>query len=114
MIYKTTAKMYHHHEAMKKIEYNTRILEIEKGVFTPLVFSTTGGMGTEAEAFFKRIAERTTMKSGQKYHHTISYIRKRLRFDLLKTTLIALRGYRGKASSAPKIENMDLGLIPNP
>ena len=30
--------------------------EVEKATFTPLVFSTTGGMGKEAEKFHKRLA----------------------------------------------------------
>ena len=87
-------------------------MEVEKGVFTPLVFSTTGGMGTEAEKFYKRIAEKTAWRTGQKYHETIGYIRKRLRFDLLKTTIIALRGYRGRPTNQPEIAAMDLNLVP--
>ena len=110
--HKTTTRMYRHHEALKKTAYNARVMEVEKGVFTPLVFSTTGGMGTEAERFYKRIAEKTAWRTGQKYHETIGYIRKRLRFDLLKTTIIALRGYRGRPSNQPEIAAMDLNLIP--
>ena len=49
---------------------------------------------------------------GQKYHETISYVRKRLRFDLLKTTIIALRGYRGKPATVPEIDELDLNLMP--
>ena len=110
--HKTTTRMYRHHENLKKTAYNARVMEVEKGVFTPLVFSTTGGMGTEAEKFYKRIAEKTAWRTGQKYHETIGYIRKRLRFDLLKTTIIALRGYRGRPTNQPEITAMDLNLIP--
>ena len=38
------AQMYRHHEHLKKRAYNARVLQVEKGTFTPLVFSTTGGM----------------------------------------------------------------------
>ena len=79
---KTITKMYKHHEELKKTAYNARVREVEKGVFTPLVFSTTGGVGDEAKKMIKRLAEKHAMKSGQKYHETISFIRKRLRFDL--------------------------------
>ena len=72
--HKTTARMYRHHEVLKKTAYNARVKEVEKGVFTPLVFSTTGGMGSEAEKFYKRIAEKTAWRTGQKYHETIAYI----------------------------------------
>ena len=44
---KTIPAMYKHHENLKKKEYNARVLQVEKGVFSPLVFSTSGGMGEE-------------------------------------------------------------------
>ena len=40
---KTIPRMYSHHEEQKKRAYNARILEVERGVLTPLVFSTSGG-----------------------------------------------------------------------
>ena len=36
--------MYRLHEKAKKREYGARIREVERGAFTPLVLSTTGGM----------------------------------------------------------------------
>ena len=45
--------VYKKHENEKKRAYNSRVLEVEKGTFTPLVFSTSGGMGDEAAAFNK-------------------------------------------------------------
>ena len=87
-------------------------MQVEKGVFSPLVFSTSGGMGKEAEAVCKKIADKMVYKSGQKYHETISFIRKRLRFDLLKTTIISLRGNRGRPTFIPEIDQLDLNLIP--
>ena len=35
-------------ENEKKRKYNSRVTEIEQGTFTPLVFTTTGGMGGNA------------------------------------------------------------------
>ena len=91
---KTIPTMYSHHEEQKERAYNVRILEVERGVLTTLVFSTSGGMGEEAKTLSKRVAAKMANKTGQKYSETINFIRKRLRFDLLKTTVIALRGYR--------------------
>ncbi len=34
------------HENEKKRMYNERVTDIEQGTFTPLIFTTTGGMGT--------------------------------------------------------------------
>ena len=43
----------------------------------------------------------------------MTFIRKRIRFDLLRTSVIALRGERGlKGSSAVKIADLDITLEP--
>ena len=95
--------------------YNARVLQVEKGSFTPppLVFSTTGGMGKEAEMFVKQLAKKMSLKAcTSEYSKNMSFIRKRLRFDLLRTTLISLRGFRGKrpTSQPQKITELDLYL----
>ena len=74
--------------------YNARVLEVERGTFTPLVFSTAGGMGQEAQKLVKRLAQRMETTTKQRYADAVSCIGKRLRFELLKTTVIALRGDR--------------------
>ena len=45
---------YRRHEQAKKREYGQRVRDVEHGVFTPLVFSSTGGMGMEATTFLQR------------------------------------------------------------
>ena len=110
---KSLFQMYRCHEMEKKNDYVDRVLNVEKGTFTPLVFSTTGGMGTEATKFYKRLAEQISRKTGQSYSDTIGFIRKRLRFDLLRTCLISLRGFRGKVSAKPaSTDSLDLNLHP--
>ena len=44
----TMAAAYRKHETTKKREDAERVREVERAVFTPLVLSTTGGMGHEA------------------------------------------------------------------
>ena len=51
----TISEMYIHHEKQKKNQYNPRIIQIEKGSFTPLIFSCTGGAGPEAAKFIKEL-----------------------------------------------------------
>ena len=105
--------MYISHEKSKKTEYNARVIEVEKASFTPLVFSTSGGMGDEATRFYKRLANKISWKNGQKYSDVITFIRRRLRFDLLKTCLISIRGYRGKPAGKPdEMDGLDLHLRP--
>ena len=42
-------------EMAKKREYNERILHVEHGTFTPLVFSCYGGMSIETQRFYKHL-----------------------------------------------------------
>ncbi len=42
-------------------------LGIERGVFTPLVLSTWGGMGKEAATFYKRLADLLASKRQNPY-----------------------------------------------
>ena len=108
---KPIPQMYLSHEGEKKRKYNARVLEVEKGTFTPLVFSTSGGMGVEAHRLVKRLAQRMEVATGQRYSDAVSFIRKRLRFELLKTTVIALRGDRGsRARTLIEIPMGDLDL----
>ena len=68
------ASVYRRHEQAKKREYGERIRNVERGVFTPLVLSTTGGMGREAETFYKCLADMISNKRQQKYSATIKII----------------------------------------
>ena len=64
------------------------------------MFSTAGGMGQEAQKLVKRLAQRMETTTKQRYADAVSHIRKRLSFELLKTTGIAVRG-----DSGPKCRN---------
>ena len=66
-------------EKEKKRQYNERVLEVEHGSFTPLVFSSNGGMGRECSTFYKRLSE-NTQKSFQ------IYLRKRIGIKLRNKT----------------------------
>ena len=95
-INKDKSSVYEHHENLKKNAYNERVLNVEKGTFTPVVMSTTGGVAIEADKFHKRLATLIAEKRHENYADVLNYIRTRLRFCLLKSTLTALRGIRGR------------------
>ncbi len=65
---KDTAAIHKQHEAAKKREYNQRVLNVEHGVFTHLVFSTRGSIGKEGTTFYKRLADMLSRK--HKKNHT--------------------------------------------
>ena len=50
------AQCYRRAELDKKRKYDERIREVERGTFSPLVFSSSGGMGPSATVVYKRIA----------------------------------------------------------
>ena len=50
-------QIYRRHENEKKRLYSKRVLDIEHGTFTPLVFTTTGDMGKECLRYHSRLAE---------------------------------------------------------
>jgi len=47
---------YKHHEDAKKREYGNHVREVGHGIFTPLVCTSTSGMGWDATVFYKRLA----------------------------------------------------------
>ena len=89
-------QLYLQQEQEKKRCYNDRILQVEKGSFSPLIFTTSGGMGPESTRYHKRLAQLISVKRKEEYSHVVSHIRTRLRFAILKSTLIAIRGDRGR------------------
>ena len=94
--------------------YNDRILQVEKGSFSPLIFSTTGGMGPECTRFHKRVAELISEKKGEQYCDVVNHIRTRIRFSLLKSVLVAVRGERGKSRRSMNVplSELSLNLVP--
>ena len=67
---------------------------MECGVFTPLVFSTTGGMGREATTFDKRLADMLAQKQQTPYPVVISWLRCKLSFAGVRSSIMCIRGTR--------------------
>ena len=65
-------------------------MEVEQGTFTPLVFTSTGGMADECKRFHSRLAERLALKKGDDYATTISWIRAKVSFAILRSALLCL------------------------
>ena len=93
---KTPELIYLMKEREKKRDYNQRVIQVEKGSFTPLIFSTTGGMGPEATSYHKRVAQLISTKKKEEYADVMRHMRTRLRFAILRGVLIAIRGDRGR------------------
>ena len=99
---------YKRHEQAKKREYGQRVREIECGVFTPLVFSTNGGMGKEATTFYKRLADMIAQKRQHHYPMVMGWLRCRISFALLRSSVMCIRGSRSSLNRP--IDNSDISL----
>ncbi len=91
---RTTASLFKAQENDKKREYNARVLEVEHGTFTPLIIGTNGGMGAECQMFIKRLAEMLSSKQAEDYAATITWIRTKLSLEVLRSTVLCVRGSR--------------------
>ena len=80
--------------------YEQRIREIEHASFTPIVLST-GGMGPCATTFYKRLADRLASKWNSSYSQTIGWLRCRLSFSLLRSSILCIRRARSSKGRVP-------------
>ena len=56
----------------KKRIYTSRVMEVEQARFTPLAFTTTGGVAPECQVYHKPLAELLSAKKGEDYSTTMS------------------------------------------
>ena len=111
---RTLASCYRHHEREKRREYDQRVREIERGTFTPLVFSAAGGMGTAATVTYKRLASLLATKRSQPYSRTIGWLRCRISFFLLRSAITCFRGARstpGHPVGPTQVSDANLDLV---
>ena len=101
---------YRSNEQAKKREYNERIINVEQGTFTPLVFSTFGGVGYEGNRFLKRLNELISAKREETLSVTTSFVRTRYIFSLLRTTMLCIRGTRSAKKSCVQIDDIDFAV----
>ena len=78
----------------KKREYLERVLHVEHGSFTPLVFGTNIGMGEESKRFVASLAHQLSVKQNETYAAVITWLRTRLSFEILRSALLCVRGSR--------------------
>ena len=94
---------YRKHEREKKRAYEQRVREVEHSSFTPLVIAATGGLGNEATTFYKRLASMLSQKWDTPYSTTLCWLRCRLAFSLLRSSIQAIRGARSSCGHAARL-----------
>ena len=104
----TPEQVYRLHKDEKNRVYERRVLEVEQASVTPLVFTTTGGMGCERVRYYSRLAELISIKKGEDYAKTLTWIRAKLSFSLLRSARLCLRGSRSIRRRANNVEDIDV------
>ena len=91
---KTTSEVFKEQEDEKKRKYQQRVLDVEMGSFTPLVFGTNGGMGNECQRFLKHLADKIAQKDSEPYNSVIAWLRTQITFELIRSVHACVRGSR--------------------
>ena len=91
----TPKQIYKKLENEKKRQYAERVSKIEQGLFTPLVFTTKGGMA-ECVKYHGRLAELIANKKGESCSSAISWIRAKVTFAIVRSVILSLRGSRSR------------------
>ena len=93
-------------------KYNSRVITVEGGSFTPLVYSTFGGWAPQAVKYHKRLAQKIAHKRNEDYRCVMNHIRLRVRFALLRSVLVAVRGERGKKHGSQPLSSVSFNMVP--
>ena len=73
---------------------------------------SNGGMGQECTKFIKALAAKLAEKQNESYSAVITLLRTKLSFEILKSTLLCVRGSRDPWSKRKTNEAMDeFGLL---
>jgi hypothetical protein len=91
---KSLPEIFRQNENQKVRQYQDRIINIEHGSFTPLIFSSTGGMGKYATRALRKIANATAEKKKEPVSLVMGLLRCRISFALMRAASTCLRGTR--------------------
>ena len=100
-----------HHEQQKKLQYSERIINVERGTFSPLVVLTTAGAASpECARFLKHLCGLLANADRMPYAQSVAYVRCRLSFALLRSAVMCVRGSRS-AYHLPVNELRELAVV---
>ena len=111
--HRSLPQIYRSQEMEKRRQYQERILNVDGGTFTPLVFSAMGGAGPAASSFLKCLADKIVTKKSTTYAQALGWLRCRLSFALLRSSLLCLRGARSirPSDAPPEPRQPDLAMV---
>jgi len=107
---KSLTKVHEIHEKEKKVKYAARVVEVEHGTFTPLVFSCFGGMSRECGTFYKKLAEKLADKRNLSVSEATCFVRTKINFSLIKSLVLCIRGSRTVRDNICPVAETDIEL----
>ena len=107
---KPLTKVHEINEKEKKVKYANRVLEVDQGSFTPLVFSCFGGMSRECSFFFKRLAEKLAEKRNVTVSEATYFVRVKINMSLIRSLVLCLRGSRSTRNNSASVADTDIVL----
>ena len=81
-------------EREKKREYNQRVIQLEHGTFSPLVFTPYGGASRETEHVIRTLCAKIAAKRDLPYSQVMNWFRTKLSFKLIRGAMLCIRGSR--------------------
>lgn len=90
------SSLYRSMELSRKREYEERIRQVEDGDFTPMIMSSTGGMGSQMQNALKHIARKLADKRTEQYPRVLTVLRAKFAFAVARAAIVCLRGSRGR------------------
>eukprot|EP01068_Selenidium_serpulae_P018146 Selendium_serpulae@DN6439_c2_g1_i10.p1 len=104
---KTPAQDLADQETEKKRHYKQALEHLNMD-FIPFVVSVDGAMGVEAKTTIQTIARRLCIKWNSGYSKTVSWVKTRMSFAILRATHYCIRGSRIKWRSLGVVDGLGL------
>ena len=89
----------------KETQIRVQNYKCGKNTFNPLSFACTGGAGPSATKVITRLAAKINEKGTESYADAISYIRTKISFALLRSSVLCLRGCRATRRQQAIVES---------
>ena len=81
-------------ERIKKPAYGQRVIEVEQGSFSPLIFTPYGGTSRETEHFITTLSSKISEKRNVAHSVVTNWLRTKLSFSVLRSAILSVRGSR--------------------
>ena len=94
LISRNIEETFSHHEREKARQYSDRIVNVEHGSFTPIIFSTHGDYSQLTSRFIYQLAKLISQKRNICFSESKSWLNSKLSNLVARLTILCIRGSR--------------------